>query len=63
MINFYLKTIKLANYFIPMIPSNHRYPCFHTVDRQTIKVNFHESILGSYYQPLEDRKHKAQRKH
>ena len=38
MINCYLKTIKFANYFVPIIPSKHRPPCLLAVGRETINV-------------------------
>ena len=40
MIIGYLKTLKYAMYFIPMIPSNHRSPCLLAAGRETIKANF-----------------------
>ena len=38
MINCYLKAIKFANYFVPIIPSKHRSPCLLAVGRETINV-------------------------
>ena len=39
MINCYLKTLKFAMYFFPMIPSSHRFPCLVAAGRETIKAN------------------------
>ena len=39
MINCYLKTLKFAMYFIPVIPSNHRPSCLLAVGTETIKAN------------------------
>ena len=64
MINCYLKTLKFAMYFFPMIPSSHQFPCLLAGGRETIEANLLLQInYESQYQLLEDRKHKAQRKH
>ena len=39
MINCYLKTLKFAIYFIPMIPSSPRISAFLAAGRETIKAN------------------------
>ena len=38
-INCYLKSLKFAMYFIPVIPLNHPSPCLLAVCRETIKAN------------------------
>ena len=35
----YLKTLKFAMYFFPMILSSHRYPCLPAAGRETIEAN------------------------
>ena len=39
MINCYLKTLKFAIYFFPIIPSRHRFPCLLAAGRETIEAN------------------------
>ena len=59
----YLKTLKYAMYFIPMIPSNHRSPCLHAAVKPLTQTFYYKSALESQYQLPKDRKHKAQQKH
>ena len=40
MISCYLKTLKVAMYFFPMIPSSHRFPCHLAAGREAIEANW-----------------------
>ena len=61
-INCYLKSLKFAMYFIPMIPLNYPSTCLLAVCRETIKANLLLQI-NSWVSIPEDRKCKVQRKH
>ena len=39
MINCYLKTLKFAMHFFPMIPSSHQFPCLLAAGREDIEAN------------------------
>ena len=58
MINLYLKTLKFAMYFFTDLPVS-----LQPVEKPLRQTCYYKSTLESQYQLLEDRKHKAQRKH
>ena len=63
MIN-YLKILKFAMYFCPMISSSYLSPYLLAAGEKPLRQTCHyKSTLESQYQLPEDRKRKAQRKH